>query len=59
MPNPLRLEVIANAHFDTVRLPFPPAVVQRIALALGSPLRRRAGYTPTYVPTVELVPAVA
>ena len=26
MPNPLRLAVIANAHFDTVRLPFPPAV---------------------------------
>ena len=25
MPNPLRLAVIANAHFDTVRLPFPPA----------------------------------
>ena len=26
MPNPLRLAVIANAHFDTVRLPFPPAM---------------------------------
>jgi quercetin dioxygenase-like cupin family protein len=25
MPNPLRLAVIAKAHFDTVRLPFPPA----------------------------------
>ena len=25
MPNPLRLAVIANAHFDTVQLPFPPA----------------------------------
>ena len=25
MPNPLRLAVIANAHFDTVHLPFPPA----------------------------------
>ena len=33
MPNPLRLAVIANAHFDTVRLPFPPAILQR----LGSP----------------------
>jgi quercetin dioxygenase-like cupin family protein len=25
MPNPLRLAVIARAHFDTVRVPFPPA----------------------------------
>jgi quercetin dioxygenase-like cupin family protein len=47
MPNPLRLAVIAKAHFDTVRLPFPPAVVQRVALALGSPLGRALGYAPT------------
>ena len=38
MPNPLRLAVIANEYFDTVRLPFPPAFLQRIALALGSPV---------------------
>lgn len=25
MPNPLRLAVVAKAHFNTVRLPFPPA----------------------------------
>jgi mannose-6-phosphate isomerase-like protein (cupin superfamily) len=50
MPNPLRLAVIANAHFDTVRLPFPPAIVQRIGLALGSPLGRALGYAPAYVP---------
>ena len=42
MPNPLRLAVIANAHFDTVRLPFPPALVQRLGLALGAPLGRAA-----------------
>jgi quercetin dioxygenase-like cupin family protein len=48
LPNPLRLAVIARAHFDTVRLPFPPAVVQRIALVLGSPLGRLLGYTPSY-----------
>jgi mannose-6-phosphate isomerase-like protein (cupin superfamily) len=48
MPNPLRLPVIANAHFDTVRLPFPPALVQRIALALGAPVGRLAGYRPQY-----------
>lgn len=46
MPNPLRLAVIAKAHFDTVRLPFPPAWLQRAALALGAPLGRLAGYQP-------------
>lgn len=53
MPNPLRLAVIANAHFDTVRLPFPPAFVQRIGLALGAPLGRLVGYGATYVPAAE------
>ena len=32
MPNPLRLAVIARAHFDTVRLPPPPAWMQRAGL---------------------------
>ncbi len=50
MPNPLRLAVIARAHFDTVRLPFPPELMQRIGLALGAPLGRLLGYGPTYVP---------
>jgi quercetin dioxygenase-like cupin family protein len=49
MPNLLRLAVIANAHFDTVRLPFPPAVMQRIGLAFGAPLGRLLGYEATYV----------
>jgi quercetin dioxygenase-like cupin family protein len=48
MPNPLRLAVIANAHFDTVRLPFPPAWLQKVGLALGAPLGRLAGYAATY-----------
>jgi quercetin dioxygenase-like cupin family protein len=48
MPNPLRLAVIANAHFDTVRLPFPPAWLQRTGLVLGAPLGRLAGYGATY-----------
>ena len=39
MPKPLRLAVIAHAHFDTVQLPFPRALVQR----LGSPSARRSG----------------
>ena len=58
MPNPLRLAVIANAHFDTVQLPFPPAILQRIGLAMGAPLGKVLGYTPTYVP-VESAPAPA
>jgi mannose-6-phosphate isomerase-like protein (cupin superfamily) len=61
MPNPLRLAVIANAHFDTVRLPFPPAIVQRIGLALGAPVGRVLGYDAVYVPaepTAAPVPVV-
>src|SRR5262249_29778482 len=50
MPNPLRLAVIAQATFDTVRLPFPPAWMQRAALALGAPAGRLAGYEATYAP---------
>ena len=48
MPNPLRLAVIANAHFDTVRLPFPPAWLQKAGLVLGAPLGRLVGYGATY-----------
>jgi quercetin dioxygenase-like cupin family protein len=47
LPNPLRLAVIAKAHFDTVRLPFPPAWLQRAGLALGAPLGRALGYRET------------
>src|SRR3989441_4707685 len=50
MPNPLRLAVIARAHFDTVRLPQPPAWLQRAGLALGAPMGRLFGYRPTYAP---------
>jgi quercetin dioxygenase-like cupin family protein len=55
MPNPLRLAVIARAHFDTVRLPFPPARVQRIGLALGAPLGSALGYRATYEPAGQAV----
>jgi len=48
MPNLLRLAVIANAHFDTVCLPFPPAWMQKVGLALGAPVGRLLGYAPTY-----------
>jgi quercetin dioxygenase-like cupin family protein len=50
LPNPLRLAVIANAHFDTVRLPYPPAPLQKLALALGAPLGRILGYGAVYTP---------
>jgi quercetin dioxygenase-like cupin family protein len=59
MPNLLRLAVIARAYFDVVRLPFPPAVVQRAGLALGAPVGRLLGYGPTYAHTVEPLPAKA
>lgn len=60
MPNPLRLAVIARAHFDTVRLPHPPAWLQKVGLAIGAPLGRALGYTPAYAPDVSApaIPAV-
>jgi hypothetical protein len=51
MPNPLRLAVIAHAHFDDVRLPFPPLWMQRMGLAVGAPIGRLLGYEPTYLPS--------
>jgi quercetin dioxygenase-like cupin family protein len=50
MPNPLRLAVIANAHFDVVRLPFPPAWMQKLGLAMGAPVGSLLGYKPVYEP---------
>jgi quercetin dioxygenase-like cupin family protein len=47
LPSPLRLAVIARAHFDTVRLPFPPAALQRAALAVGAVLGKALGYPET------------
>jgi len=48
MPNPFRLAVIANAHLDTVVLPFPPVWMQKAALAVGAPFGRLLGYGPAY-----------
>ena len=59
MPSPLRLAVIANAHFDDVRLPHVPAFAQKAALATGAALGRLAGFEPAYAPTRELEPAFA
>ena len=60
MPNPLRLAVIAQAHFDTVRLPQPPAWLQMAGLAIGAPFGRALGYRPTYAPEASssAIPAV-
>jgi len=63
MPNPFRLAVIANAHFDTVQLPTIPAWMQKVALAVGAPAGRAIGYGPTYSPerpgVGQLVPQAA
>jgi quercetin dioxygenase-like cupin family protein len=59
LPNPLRLAVIAHAHFDTVRLPFPPAWLQKTGLALGAPLGKLLGYAPVYGDDVAGGPAPA
>jgi quercetin dioxygenase-like cupin family protein len=47
MPNPFRLAVIADAHFDDVRLPLVPQSIQRLSLAMGAPLGRMLGYRAT------------
>ena len=60
MPNPLRLAVIANHHFDDVRLPRIPQSLQKLGLVLGAPAGRIVGFGPTYdaVPG-ELAPSAA
>ena len=57
MPNPLRLAVIANAHFDDVRLPHVPAFAQKAALVTGAAFGRLVGFEATYEPTRGLEPA--
>ena len=56
MPNPLRLAVIAKHHFDDVRLPFPPAWLQKLGLAMGAPLGRLLGFQATYEPKAPQAP---
>ena len=48
MPSPLRLAVIANRHFDVVRLPRIPHVLQKAALVPGALLGQALGYGATY-----------
>jgi quercetin dioxygenase-like cupin family protein len=59
MPNPLRLAVIARHHFDDVRLPVIPHVLQRAALAMGAPLGKALGYRPVYESAGEAEAAIA
>jgi quercetin dioxygenase-like cupin family protein len=60
MPNPIRLAVIANSHFDDVRLPLVPQLLQKLALALGAPVGKVLGFAATYDPRPgELAPAEA
>ena len=58
MPGPLRLAVIANHHFDVVRLPVVPHALQKLALVPGALLGRALGYQPTYE-AAGGVPAIA
>jgi quercetin dioxygenase-like cupin family protein len=59
MPSPLRLAVIANHHFDVVRLPRIPHVLQKMALAPGAMLGRAVGFTPTYEAAATATPVLA
>jgi quercetin dioxygenase-like cupin family protein len=58
MPSPLRLAVIANAHFDDPRLAYVPAFAQKAALVAGAPVGRLAGFEAAYRPTPALEPAL-
>jgi quercetin dioxygenase-like cupin family protein len=59
MPSPLRLAVIANAHFEDLRLPYVPAFAQKAALATGAAFGRLVGFQPTYERQLELERAPA
>jgi hypothetical protein len=53
LPNLLQLAVVADATFDTVRLPFPPAWVQRLGLSVLAPIGSLLGYRPVYTSPAE------
>jgi hypothetical protein len=59
MPSPLRLAVVANHHFDVVRLPVIPQALQKAALVPGALLGRAFGFRPTYEAAPAGTPALA
>lgn len=59
MPNPLRLAVIANHHFEDVQLPVVPRWLQKVALAMGAPIGRSLGFQPNHAPAGAPAPATA
>jgi quercetin dioxygenase-like cupin family protein len=59
MPSPIRLAVIANAHFADSRAPYIPAWMQKAGLATGAALGRALGYEPTYERQAPEAPAPA
>jgi mannose-6-phosphate isomerase-like protein (cupin superfamily) len=59
LPSPLRLAVIADHHFDVVRLPVVPAILQKAALVPGALLGRALGFRPTYEAAAGGVAAIA
>jgi quercetin dioxygenase-like cupin family protein len=59
MPSPLRLAVVANHHFDVVRLPIIPQALQKAALVPGALLGRAFGFRPTYEAAPAGTPALA
>lgn len=48
VPSPLRLAVVAEAHFDTLRLPRIPVAAQWLGLAVSARFGRALGYLPHY-----------
>jgi quercetin dioxygenase-like cupin family protein len=48
IPNPIRLAVIADAHWDGLRAPYVPSVLQRVGLTMGAAVGRAVGYSAQY-----------
>ena len=59
LPSPLRLAVIANAHFADSRAPRVPAWLQKAGLASGAALGRALGYEARYERQTPAAPAPA
>lgn len=58
LPNPFRLAVIMERHFNLVNLPLIPASLQHFGLKLGAPVGKLFGYTSSYRRVTVASPAV-